>query len=224
MKKTTPRTDEPMNAAEVVQPSQPAAAPAASVPGGISPERAADNRRNVAASPGVQTPGEATSPDGLLRVEEQDLSPFATLIKRVVHHAIVQQESSQQGPPETTGAAARDAQLLAAILAWQAEPEGSWQRDAKLRELEKLPQKWNEQLGRQLAAAAPFANERAGMFGDIELHLYKEIGDLSDQALTGPEQMRLLKLITKLEHSGRRTVMNFYEKQARAFLKKRKKK
>lgn len=55
--------------------TQLAAAPAASVPGGISPERAADGPRSVAASPGVQTPGEATSPDGLLRVEKQAAGP-----------------------------------------------------------------------------------------------------------------------------------------------------
>jgi hypothetical protein len=173
MKKTTPRTDEPMNSAEAVQPSPPAAAPAASVPVGISPERAADNRRSVAASPGGQAPGEATSPDGLLRVEVQDLSPLAKLIKRVVHRATVQQESSQEGRPKTTAAAAMEEQLQAAILACLAEPENTWQRDAKLHELQKLAQKWNEQLGRQLAAAAPFANERAGMFEDIESHLYK---------------------------------------------------
>jgi hypothetical protein len=53
--------------------TQPAAAPAASVP--VSPERAADDRQSVAASLGVQTPGEATSPDGLLRAQEQAMRP-----------------------------------------------------------------------------------------------------------------------------------------------------
>ena len=81
-------------------------------------------------------------------------------------------------------------------MAWLAEPENSWQRNAKLWELEKLHQEWNEQLGRKLAAAAPFANERARMLEDMESALYKQLKDLAGLALTRPELSEACKSIS----------------------------